>query len=758
MNKFTHFFFAAMLTLTLAHASTSHAIQPIPSFYEEPGLSPNRDYVNQQANEYIDPFTGKLQLHYVDLFIPGNGGLDIKIQRSYNSLNGFLAEPTALGIGWTMHYGRVLRNAIVQICAMSYASANAPVLELPDGSRQLLYPSFNRSHFITVNRWKAECAPGGMGLIVFSPDGMRYEMTTPGVVVGSPAHFQSSYYTSKIMDRNGNTLSLAYAINGTNTVLTRITSSDGRNVDFTYNGSTLNTVTDGFRTWTYTYGATAGPGYPMLTEVRRPDGARWQYFYNGGPSGSAGDYSLKQMIYPTGGSIEYDYGFVQFNNSLPKTVVVTQKKGVGGTWVYAYSPATQLASYANGYYSFVSAKSMDRTFIVAPDGTHTYYHVGANSVSAGAIWAIGLLLYKSLDSGYQWTSQSWDAQQISNATNVRPGALSLVETGIYAPLTSATNVIRNGQRFTTSFSNFDQYGNASTVTETGTATGNTTDTRTTQLTYEILPAKWIIHLPKDEVINTIGTVHHAYDGNGNLISEDKYGVVTTFGYTSSGDLDYKRDALGNRISYGNYRRGIPQSEAHPEGVNISRVVDQHGNVTSQTDGEGNTTAFTYDGLNRLTSIVHPTGNPVTISWAPNERVVRRGGYTETTDYDGYGRAASVKLDGGAGGSIVQTHAYDSVNRTIFSSYPNQSTGTFFQYDVLGRPYAIYHIAQLNTPSFGAFTYLGGKQTNYYSYNTVQRKDERGLLYTYTYRGYGDPNKLELTAVNAPMRLPALVLR
>ena len=94
---------------------SAFALDPIPSFYQEPGLSPNRAYVNQSLGEHIDPFTGKLQLHTTDLVIPGNGGLDITIQRSYNSLDELLKEPTALGVGWTMHYGRVLRRSLISI-------------------------------------------------------------------------------------------------------------------------------------------------------------------------------------------------------------------------------------------------------------------------------------------------------------------------------------------------------------------------------------------------------------------------------------------------------------------------------------------------------------------------------------------------------------------------------------------------------------------------------------------------------------------
>ena len=92
-------FARALASAVFLGFSAADALEPIPSFYQEPGLSPGREYVNQQMNEHIDPFTGKLQLHYVDLFLPGNGGLDIKVQRSYNSQDELLTEPTVLGVG-----------------------------------------------------------------------------------------------------------------------------------------------------------------------------------------------------------------------------------------------------------------------------------------------------------------------------------------------------------------------------------------------------------------------------------------------------------------------------------------------------------------------------------------------------------------------------------------------------------------------------------------------------------------------------------
>lgn len=157
------------------------AQEPIPDFYRDPGLNPNRSFVNQNFNEHIDPFTGALQHHYVDLHLPGNGGFDLKVIRSYNSssvdpanLDGYQSNA---GVGWNIHFGRVLKNNDTNFCANSFVSvAKNPVLELPDGSRQILATSSSPSALLmTTQRWKADCIANG--LAVYSPDGTRYDMT-----------------------------------------------------------------------------------------------------------------------------------------------------------------------------------------------------------------------------------------------------------------------------------------------------------------------------------------------------------------------------------------------------------------------------------------------------------------------------------------------------------------------------------------------------------------------------------------------------
>lgn len=126
-------------------AAVANAQEVIPDFYKSPGLDPNRSYVNQNFSEHIDPFNGSLQLRYVDINVPGNGGFDIQVSRSYNSASVNESNPTyfgSAGVGWSVHFGRVLYKTTVGPCGGSLSLwpdvLKDPVLELPDGSTQIL--------------------------------------------------------------------------------------------------------------------------------------------------------------------------------------------------------------------------------------------------------------------------------------------------------------------------------------------------------------------------------------------------------------------------------------------------------------------------------------------------------------------------------------------------------------------------------------------------------------------------------------------
>ena len=137
-------------------------------YYAEPGLNPFQETVNQHFNEHIDPFGGTLQLKYTDMVIPGNGGMDIRINRSYVSLHdqSDLGAYKTSGTGWTMHFGRVLvkaptpTDAISNICQDNVSDAQTskdnPYIEFADGGRELLLrePSGSNAYLISQSNWK----------------------------------------------------------------------------------------------------------------------------------------------------------------------------------------------------------------------------------------------------------------------------------------------------------------------------------------------------------------------------------------------------------------------------------------------------------------------------------------------------------------------------------------------------------------------------------------------------------------------------
>jgi YD repeat-containing protein len=759
---------AAVIGLTTAIARADGLDEPIPSFYQEPGAASNRDPLVQHPNERVDPFTGKLQWHYVDLFVPGNGGLDIKVQRSYSSVNEILPDDSAFGVGWTIHYGRLLRRSTVSPCATGLSATSNAVMELPDGSRQIMYDAPDGSGTtISTGRWKGTCAnTTSGGVIVKSPDGTTYEMTTQGApIIGSdPNHPLSTWYTTRIVDRNGNSLSFTYQfLNATTFAISTITASDGRTVTFSYAGGALSSVTSGNSTWSYGMTKVAGTSANQynLDSVTRPDGTMWLYQYNSPGSapgaGTPGGYSMKSATYPTGGRIDYTYQFVHFspNTSLPVSTAVATKTAGTNIWNYTFTPATVQLVFSGGRTSYTidpnaaSTPQFDRFTVDGPEGSTTYLHIGYESVPSGAVYLIGTLAGKWIITKLngqtaisQVESESHTLSLISNQANVRPGSALSFDDATYSVVVTQRQLSRNGRVYQIDYSNFDQYDNPQTIVETG------SDHRTTTVTYYTDPTMWILHQKKDETTDTIGTISRSFFPTGNLQSESRYGVTTAFTYDAEGNIQTKTDANGNSTTYQSYRRGIPQQEMQPEGVTVMRVVDDNGNITSQTDGENVATGYGYDGLNRLRTITHPLGNNVTVTWAANSRTVTRGRYTEVVTFDGFGRQVQVKhTDTTTNAVITQDYRVDVLGRRVFASYPNDTIGTGFFYDLVGQTLGVYHGYNPDANTFSStrvFTYSSDLASD-----KVAMTNERNATYNYTYRSYADPDHRDLMTITTP---------
>jgi len=772
--------FAAVFLLC-SPAVLSNVKSIMPDFYSEPGLNPFRDQVN--FNETIDPFSGNLQLTHADLVIPGNGGLDIKILRTYNANNIYLsrksptntapnlAQPlprTATGLGWTLHFGRVLKSGSqFGVCDTNATNPqddtlDNAVLELPDGRQDILFvnsTSFSAT-FVTKSQWVAYCSGASQGLLVISPDGVKYTMNyrrTGGTTYSTD--IDAAWYTTRIEDRNGNWINIAYdttaSATGKDAVIQQITSSDGRVVNFTYTSRTdpqnirLTSITANGQTWNYGYTLITASGftggYYQLTSVTRPDGLKWIYQYYSRTVGAAGNQALQTITNPYGGTVTYNYGYVCFMpisctsayDTFNSLVVQSKANGgrdiAAGMWTYSYAPST----------------TEDLTTVVFPGGKYIYKHFGSKLVFGSSdipgkrLWHLGLLKEKQTYNGTTLVNDelyTWDAPyKISNELYSRPpydgsnaNLPNYTDADVWAPVLMRKDVIRDGTTYTTTYSNFDANYNPQTVTESGQVS------RATNLTYFPRNANQnIVRLIKDEVFagETTGkNIYRSFDSKGNLLQITRRGVAEGYTYFSTGDQNTKTNARNFQWIYSDYYRGIPRSVSEPEGITISRTVNATGTIASETNGRGYATSYVYDGMNRPTSITRPRGAAIAISWNSTGRTITRGGYSQATTFDGFGQPSYVNTAG-----VTQDINYNALGYKSFESYLGSTVGTTYSTDVMGRMSAVSH-------ADGA-----SQSLQYLSGNAVRITNERSYVTTYNFRSFGDPDS---SAEKVLMRIDA----
>lgn len=776
MQRFVVRFFLVLILALVAGVSLADVKSTLPDFYAEPGAHPFRSPLQDSPNETIDPFSGALRLSHVDLVVPGNGGLDIRIQRTYNSNNVYLSRKsfrtfapyltellprTTTGLGWTLHFGRVLKSEDTSrpfnVCDTNSTSPNDdtldnPVLELPDGSMHTLFVNatgFDRNAiFVTRSQWAAYCYNGGEGLLVISPDGVRYTMNYHKV--GGHTYTTErdhAWYTTRIEDRNGNYLLIDYNnfvnLSGTNVMISRIRASDGRTVLFGYddmfnpNRARLAYISANGQIWRYVYTHITGQGgnYYELARVVRPDGSSWRYDYYSRGSGQPGDKVLRSVTYPYGGTTTYDYGYECFNdpgngcgpdNNMFYSLVVTSKVTGGrdvtpGTWTFRYAPSVQ----------------EDVTTVDFPGGRTIYKHYGSRMLFGGptvgtALWRIGLLKEKLTYDGNRLVDDeiyTWDGSHvISNEAYVRPPFdgttfTRYADPQVIAPVLVQRQIIRDGTAYTTTYSNFDANLNPQTITESGQAN------RVTTLTYyPRLPGQNIVHKVQDEQIDPgfggpARNIYRTFDSHANLVRIVRHGVAESYSYYPTGDLQTKTNARGQVWTYQDYVRGTAQTVIEPEQVQIHQTVNPTGTVASETNGRGFTTQYSYDDLNRLVAIRRPLGAPTTISWTPTTRTVTRGAYTQTLTYDGFGRPSFLD----SGGITVDT-TYDALGRKSFVSYPSSNVGTTYRPDALGR------IVRTTNGDGSSMS------VDYGADNVDVVTNERGYTTTRHFRSFGDPDR------------------
>jgi RHS repeat-associated protein len=697
--------------------------------YDAPGVNPYRDTLSSIPNEHIDPFMGGLTLIFEDIRLPGNGGLDLVIQRVFNSKNAcnvwqkfgndpwYCQSPDEngwLGYGWTLHFGRLFKSINVTV---------PHIIEMPDGSRHRAYNSLSGPGFITQDYWLLDASTSPPVVTLSNGTKIYYGWNGPSHP-DFPNH--TAYLATKIQDVNGNEININYKSYGSS-IISNVVDSVGRTIYF--NTQTINyaerlvSITGPGVSVSYTHiPHSQTQGITFLSQVHLPEGNPWQYAYN------QPTYDLTQVTTPSGGVITYVYGDSAINrgSGWPFFYIwaVAQKTTGGtapaGTWTMAYSQGSQ----------------QDYTQVTDPCGrTHKYkYHGYGEHLQDGNMWKIGLP--KSTEVvGEETTTYAW-----TNSSPISQDELVVYNVGsdldIYVPFLTQKAITRDGKTYTTTYSNHDNYGNPQTISESGDKTRNRTLTYWYNTTKNIVVDKLATETVSGGFSGTF-TTNYVYDTNtGNPTQVTKYGVITSFTYydqytgpTKKGNLRTKTDANGHITTY-DWDKGRISGITNPI-YSISRVINSNGTIASETNGRGYPTSFTYDGNLRLTGIAPPGVNPTSFAYPANNsyKYETRGQYYIYHYNDGFGRPTGTLDIKGIDTDIV----YKACGPTDYST---SNIGDTIYYDNFNR------VEQITHKDNGSIIYT-------YSNSNVTVRDEANKYTYFTYNAFGNPDeKLLLTVQDA----------
>jgi YD repeat-containing protein len=730
-SRYSLTFLASLLV-----AGTSDLVVPAEvaaqNLFGDSGFSSSHGSYSSIPYEHVDPLSGNLIVVVNDLSLPGNAGLDLSVTRSYNSKfhrdfeHGDLTldERTPLGVGWRLHFGRVLHD-----------DSNQPggtIIETPDGGGQPLYQSTGGHGWMSKGFWRYDRATS----TAYLPNGLVYVFGYIGETSGPRGRVR---YVTEIRDPFNNTLTFEYAGGGTLPgsiwrIRQHLSPTQIREVLFNYNGNgSLASMTYDGRVWNYEY--ITAPGWPnewVLRRVVPPAGLPWEYVY--GVDGAGPE--LTGLRPPGGGTLDYTYASVYRRasslNQLSRVVATRRTDGTRitpGTWTFSYSQGPNL----------------DTTIAACPCGTMTYRFAGAGINGDFNAWKSGVLLERTIaepGSGTVLEREVLDYQPSVAISNDPVSGQSGVwsDAAVYQALVTQRVLTRGPQSWTTTFqynvANYNDFGRPWRVIAAG------DQTRTTELIYDYnFASHWIVNGPMEERVS-IGTEVRGrvftYNAQGFLTRSNTYDLILDYEPNAAGQVAKIKDAHNHETTF-TYQWGALANTVTPL-LTTSRAINPDGTVESETV-ETLTTRYVYDVGGRLRRVRPP-------SWPSVNEIVYD--YDDVTTYfirtsrgtsqteerlDGFGRVMSTSNNVGVKTSVKR----DACGRVTFASAPytgaEPTRETAMVYDALGRTKTI--TAPGTPTSITTYTYTGAD---------VSILDAEGRTTSYNYDAFSGPGDARLMRV------------
>jgi YD repeat-containing protein len=669
------------------------------------GISPYKEYSSFLPIEMNDTMTGNQVLVFPLFILPQKGGWNLKLSLTYNSMKNnsgptYIYAPgqtapkdkTPLGGNWDLHLGRLERHASIPSIGTYF------VAEMPDGSRQVLYPK--DSYWRSKDNWTVK-TPSRETAVLYAPDGMKYVFAlgdSGGVTAG---------ILIKIEDPSGNAVAIDYVsqccpaescTGESMTGINKITDTCGRVISFKYSFNQVglssrlyacNYTLDQVRAFapdgqtlicaydfTYSslfapYSSTSSFKYKWLKSFKNVEqGLEWKFSYCQRSDSSQRQtwttYEISEVTTPTLAKILYTYVDTTITqcgtdcyNSRPiqsKVVMGYQNDCPQSAWTYNWD-----------YYPKITC----------PLNKREEYHYALLG---------GYLLSKSIYENnvlVQSEEYGWQNKVICSSDPNDP------LTPVYKPILVSKKIKRgsNGSKvYTTTYGDFDNYDRPRTIQEIG------DKTRTINRTYWANESLCMIdekYVATESITVDGATYSNKYeycDNNGKLSSKTLSKVMTTYTYDANGNLTEEQDANGHETRYGNYSNGLPRDISYgtmndgatklPGYYTEHREYSWHGNVLSFQDGENHLNTYSYDSLGRLKTVTPPAGAQTLITYAPH------GAYMLTQKV-----SSGAVID-----SLYQL--YNSLGKPSGAYDPDSKVCTDIQYDPLGRK------------AFESYPYLG----------------------------------------------------
>ena len=684
----------------------------------------------------VNGATGGFRYAATDLTLPGRG-LPLSLARGYSSED---AGTGGFGAGWTFNYA----------AALAIQASGNVVVRAPTGQRLDMFRQTNGSYVAVAFNGAFAAVSGG------------YELTSKDQRV---YHFNSGGVLQWVQERNGNRVALGYSGAGqlttiTDTVgrvvqvqtnssgqITGFTLPDGRSVAYHYTNGQLTSFTD-LRGGTTTYGYDTNGRLASIVD--------------------ANNHTVVQTTYDEAGRVtaQTDANAKQttFNwDVATQTLTATDARGNSWTDVYSNNKLVKRIDPLGNttHYSYDTNFNLTSVADARGNTTTATFDTRGNALTVTAPAPLS----------YQQTT-TYDAQ--NNPTSFIDGRTNGTAYGYDSPgnLTSITRpggstiqFARNPQGLITSVTN--ARGKRTTLGRD--TAGNLTSISSplgavTTIAYDAASRPTSLVEPRGNVAGANPndyTTTYTYDPVGNVLTAtDPLGHQTSWTYDAAGNVTSRTDANSHTTTYLYDPANRLVSVTAPGGTQTSYTYDAVGNLLTKQDPNGHTTTFAYDTANQLTSVTTTNNKLWTFAYDAN------GNLTRVVDANG--NATSDPNDG------ITNYSYDVLNRLSSISYSDGTPSVSYSYDAAGNRTSMIDGAGTQSYSYDALNRLTavtrgddsfgyaydaageitqrtypGRQTNY-AYtddSSLTTVTSGGATTSYTYDIAGNPVRVDLPAAN-----------